>query len=211
MCMGTKKGNHFGTLYGGARYDFFADMLGFDHRFYEKAAVELPLFEGMKVLDLGCGTASLTIAIAEKLGYKGSFHGIDLSSKQLAYALDKSGNRPEFGFYIGTMDILSFKSNTFDMVATSVAFCETSAEVRRSAIHEASRVLKKGGLFALIDCGKPRIGMSSFILLPFFMFKENHDSWYNTYVEICKDCNLDFVSDAYLKSYIRCQIFRKND
>ncbi|MBP2030950.1 demethylmenaquinone methyltransferase/2-methoxy-6-polyprenyl-1,4-benzoquinol methylase [Methanohalophilus levihalophilus] len=209
--MGIKKGNHFGTLYGGPRYDFFADMLGFDHRFYEKAAAELPLQRGMKLLDLGCGTASLTLAIARKLGHEGEFHGLDLSPKQLSYALTKTKKRPEFSFYRATMDILPFKDNTFDMITTSVAFCETSADVRRGAIHEASRVLKKNGLFVLIDCGKPRMGMSSFILLPFFMLKENHDSWNNTYVQLCRDCNLEFVSDAYLKSYIQCQIFRKTE
>lgn len=207
--MGVKKGNHFGTLYGGARYDFFADMLGFDHRFYENAAAELPLQEEMRVLDIGCGTASFTIAIAEKLGYKGSFHGLDLAPKQLSYALAKSRNRSEYSFYIGTMDVLPFKDNTFDMVTSSVAFCETSADVRRGAIHETSRVLKNGGLFALIDCAKPRIGMSSFILLPFFMLKENHDNWNNTYVELCRECDLEPVSGRYLKSYILCQIFRK--
>lgn len=95
------------------------------------------------------------------------------------------------------------------MVVTSVAFCETNAEVRRSAIKEASRVLVGGGHFVLIDCARPRFALSSVMMLPFFMFKTNEDNWNNVYVGICAENSMTLERETYLKSYIRCQIFKK--
>ncbi|NPE27678.1 class I SAM-dependent methyltransferase [Methanococcoides sp. SA1] len=206
----SEKGNEFGLLYGGRNYDIFATLLGFGGSYYEKAARELPLEKGMKVLDLGCGTASLDIEIEKKTGHTCKVYGIDLSDTQLKYAHSKTkGMEEEMSFYKGTMDELPFKDDTFDIVVTSVAFCETDQEVRRGAIKETSRVLKAGGKFALIDCARPRMALSSVMMLPFFMFKTNDDNWNNTYVEICQNNGLVHDKEVYLKSYIKCQLFQK--
>ncbi|WP_440952640.1 class I SAM-dependent methyltransferase [Methanococcoides sp. FTZ1] len=206
----STKGNEFGTIYGGKNYDIFATLLGFGHSFYEKAADEMPIEKGMKVLDLGCGTASLDIEIEERMEHTGKVFGIDLSKNQLEYAHSKTKQiADEISLYKGTMDELPFKDETFDMVVTSVAFCETNAEVRRSAIKEASRVLVKGGHFVIIDCAKPRFSLTSVMMLPFFMFKTNDDNWNNTYVDICSENSMTLEKEDYLKSYIRFQIFKK--
>lgn len=206
----TKKGNNFGWLLGGRHYDFFATILGFGESYYEKVASELPLKKGMSILDLGCGTESVGIAIAQHFGSGINIHGIDLSKVQLGYASDKARTQ-DFSFYLcrGSMDMLPYGGESFDMVVTSVAFCETTAEVRKGAISEVKRVLKSGDCFALVDCSRPRVALSSVMMLPFFMFKENSDSWNNHYVEMCDDNGLKLVKDIYLKSYVRCQIFRK--
>jgi len=206
----SEKGNEFGLLYGGRNYDIFATLLGFGHSYYEKAAGELPLEKGMKVLDLGCGTASLDIEIEKKAEHTCKVYGIDLSDTQLKYAHSKTkGMEEEISFYKGTMDELPFKNDAFDIVVTSVAFCETDEEVRRGSIKETSRVLRNGGYFVLIDCARPRMALTSVMLLPFFMLKTNEDNWNNTYVEICKNNGLVLDKEAYLKSYIRCQRFKK--
>ncbi|WP_129582657.1 class I SAM-dependent methyltransferase [Methanolobus psychrotolerans] len=43
----------------------------------------------MSILDLGCGTESLGIAVSELLDGEVSIHGLDLSDMQLGYAADK--------------------------------------------------------------------------------------------------------------------------
>jgi len=207
-----KKGNNFGWFFGGRHYDFFATILGFGNSYYEQVASVLPLEKKMSVLDIGCGTESVGIAISELMGGDVIVHGLDLSNVQLGYAADKGGKAGvSLNLYRGSMDMLPFKNGVFDFVVTSVAFCETTSDVRKGAIGEVSRVLKDNAYFAIVDCAKPLLGMDTVMMLPFFMFKENADSWNNHYPDICRDNNLVLEKDVYLKSYVKCQLFRKAD
>ncbi|GEM_PF-3533490 len=212
MKINHKKGNNFGWFFGGRHYDFFATILGFGNSYYEQVASVLPLEKKMSVLDIGCGTESVGIAISELMGGDVIVHGLDLSNVQLGYAADKGGKAGvSLNLYRGSMDMLPFKNGVFDFVVTSVAFCETTSDVRKGAIGEVSRVLKDNAYFAIVDCAKPLLGMDTVMMLPFFMFKENADSWNNHYPDICRDNNLVLEKDVYLKSYVKCQLFRKAD
>jgi demethylmenaquinone methyltransferase/2-methoxy-6-polyprenyl-1,4-benzoquinol methylase len=78
-------------------------------------------------------------------------HGLDLSGIQLDYAAAKVSKSGTFlNLYKGSMDLLPFDDASFDLVVTSVAFCETTSEVRKGAIREVSRVLK--GEFVFCNC-----------------------------------------------------------
>ncbi|MDY0386027.1 MAG: class I SAM-dependent methyltransferase [Methanolobus sp.] len=63
--------------------------------------------------------------------------------------------------YKGSMDLLPLTNRVFDIAVTSVTFCETSSEVRKSAIKEVSRVLKDNAYFAIVDCAKPLLGLDT--------------------------------------------------
>ncbi len=52
----------------------------------ERALVELDLRPGQRVLDVGCGTGELTVAIARKVGEEGRVVGIDREERSLAAA-----------------------------------------------------------------------------------------------------------------------------
>ncbi|WP_274377652.1 class I SAM-dependent methyltransferase [Methanolobus vulcani] len=206
------KGNNFGWLFGGKHYDFFATILGFGMPYYNQVAEVLPLETGMSVLDLGCGTESVGIAISRHLAKDVDIHGVDLSGTQLDYAIIKGlRSGVSLNLYRGSMDLLPFSDGSFDLVVTSVAFCETTSEVRKGAIMEASRVLKDKGFFAIVDCAKPILGMDTVMMLPFFMFKETAESWNNHYPDICLENNLILENEIYIKSYVKCQLFRKAD
>jgi demethylmenaquinone methyltransferase/2-methoxy-6-polyprenyl-1,4-benzoquinol methylase len=210
--MNHVKGNNFGWFFGGKHYDFFATILGFGGTYYAQVAKALPLENGMSVLDLGCGTESVGIAVSRQLGGDVNIHGLDLSGTQLDYASlkgSKSGTSPNL--YRGSMDLLPFADESFDFVVTSVAFCETTSEVRKGAIREVSRVLKNNSCFAIVDCAKPILGLDTVMMLPFFMFKETAESWNNHYPDICRDNNLILENEVYIKSYVKCQLFRKAD
>ena len=94
-----------------------------------------------KVLDLGCGAGFLCNALAEK-GHKVS--GVDLSESSLETA--RRYDRTESVEYIcANVYSLPFQNETFDVVCAMDVL--EHIEEPKLLIAEASRVLKKGGLF----------------------------------------------------------------
>ena len=68
------KRNVFEGIFSGANYDRITSLFG--SAFYRRAAMVILLKPGMHVLDLGCGTASFGLAIAEMIGTGGEVHGV---------------------------------------------------------------------------------------------------------------------------------------
>ncbi|MBI4773181.1 MAG: class I SAM-dependent methyltransferase [Deltaproteobacteria bacterium] len=194
----------------GANYDRTAELLGFGRSFYRTAADLIPTNPYSRILELGCGTASLTLAIADKHGGKGWFHGMDLRPWKLSFAQLKAREaRVSFEPYRRSMRTLPFESASMDMVVAGPSFHQASPALRRRALNETGRVLKPKGVFALIDWSKPRFGLMALILFPLLMFKTSGDHWNNTYPMLCRDENLLLIMDTYVNSVIRCQVFRK--
>lgn len=103
-------------------------------------ASKLPL-PNSKVLDIGCGGGLLTNALAER-GH--TVVGIDLSSKSLEIAKQSDATK-SVSYLEASADNLPFEDHSFDAVCAMdlLEHVENPAKV----IEEASRVLKKGGLF----------------------------------------------------------------
>lgn len=111
-----------------------ARLFGFGPSVYRRVAQALPLRPGMRVLDMGCGTASLGLAMAERIGAGGCIHDLDLSQDQLAHAGRKTNQSDvTFEFHQCSMDEFSFEPATFDAIVTCMAFHEVTPEVRRAA------------------------------------------------------------------------------
>ena len=196
---------------GGANYDWVCYLAGFGTGYYRRASMALPLVPGMKILDVGCGTAALGLAVSERMGATGAVYGLDLSHTQVLHARRKADNvHAEVRLIQGSMDTLPFEDNTFDAAVSNLAFHEVSAEVRRGAIREIARVLKPGGFFSLLDWARPRWSVGGLFWLPFLLAVEyTHDNWHNTFPVLCQEKRLLLSTDVYLRSAIRCQVFRK--
>jgi ubiquinone/menaquinone biosynthesis C-methylase UbiE len=208
--MSEKKGHVFQGFFSGANYDWLASLIGFGPALYRQAARAIPLRSGMRVLDLGCGTASFGLVIAERIGDGSQIHALDLSQDQLSHARRKANQlEVPFEFHQGSMDELPFEPATFDAVVSSMALHEVPPAVRRGAIRETARVLKPEGIFALVDWSKPRFGLMTIFWLPFLLFDSSRDNWDNIYPALCREQNLLLTTDVYLNSLVRCQVFRK--
>lgn len=98
----------------------------------------------LDVLELGCGAAQWSISLA---GRGARMVGIDLSERQLAHAArDAHEARLEIALVHANAERLPFDDLSFDVV-----FCDHGAVCFASPhriVPEASRVLKRGGMFA---------------------------------------------------------------
>lgn len=207
------KGNSFRGLISGKYYDRFIEWANVP-ALHQEAVNHLPLSYGMRVLDLGCGTASFGLMIAKKIGPTGKIDGLDTSEKQLFHAVEKTGNSPTpFEFHLASMDKLPFDPNTFDAVVSALSFHHVPTAVRRGAIAETARVLKPGGVFALVDVSRPRPGWTGLLGLSWFAAHgfdpAIEDHWFNRFPELFQEHHMTCIQDLYLNEIIRCQIFEK--
>jgi demethylmenaquinone methyltransferase/2-methoxy-6-polyprenyl-1,4-benzoquinol methylase len=209
--MRNDKGNVFNGLFSGENYDRGVSLAGFGLDLYREAVAEIPLKRGMRVLDLCCGTAAFSVAIAEATSGESRFDGVDLAPKQLVRAVRRTDPLPaSFEFHQCSMDELPFDPETFDLAVSGMAFHEVPPEVRRGAINESARVLKPGGMFALVDWSGPeRFGLASLLWLPFLPFERAKDNRRNTYPVLFRERGFLLSGDVYLKSVVRCQVFRR--
>lgn len=130
------------TWRGGADYDYLMGRWSrvLAPKFLEWAGVP----SGVDVLDVGCGTGSLSNAILSR-GPK-SVVGIDASPAYVAYAAAKIGRKQDISFEVGNAMDLPFSDNSFGAVVSSLMlnFAPDPARV----VQEMSRVIRTGGLVA---------------------------------------------------------------
>jgi ubiquinone/menaquinone biosynthesis C-methylase UbiE len=106
--------------------------------------------EGLKILELGCGTGRLTRFVKLTLP-KAKIVAYDISYPSLKKAQQRLKDLERIDFIQGDGSELQFQNEKFDAVVTSFFFHELALEQRHKVIHEAYRVLKPGGLFGLVD------------------------------------------------------------
>lgn len=208
-----KKGNAFTGWFGGDNYRRLAALFGFNAAFYRRALGDIIPFDGMRVLDLGCGPGALSFALAERAVADMEIHGIDLSQDQIAAARRGiDGYCCNLTFQEASMDQLPYGEGEFDLVMSSMAFHETPPHIRRAALFQTARVLKPGGRFLLVDWSRPQPGLWGLVWYPMIRWgTNNQDNWNNVYPHLCQLLDMGRVEDTYLNSIARRQLFVKEE
>ncbi len=110
---------------------------------------------GARVLDLGAGTATLTIMIkdahpdAEVVGLDGDPHALEIArAKALAAGVALQLDQ-------GLATQLPYDDATFDQVFSSLMLHHLTGDQKRGALAEVRRVLRPGGELHILDFGKP--------------------------------------------------------
>ncbi len=111
---------------------------------------------GQRVLDLGCGTATLTIAI-KQAHPQATVIGIDGDPAILRQARAKAGrNGAEIQLDRGMSYELPYTDESFDHVLSSLFLHHLTRENKLRTLTEVRRVLKPGGEFHVADWGAPQ-------------------------------------------------------
>ncbi len=118
------------------------------------------LKSGLRALDIGCGTGSLTLLL-KKLHPAVEVVGLDPDPKALAIAKRKA-QRAGLAIQLdqGFSDGLPYPDASFDRVFSSLMFHHLKSEEKAATLREVRRVLRPGGSLHLLDFGPPRSGLS---------------------------------------------------
>jgi len=109
---------------------------------------------GDRILDLCCGTGTLTILLAKLLYKDSKITGVDISSGQIAQATKKD-KYPNLKFVVMDANELKFPNDYFDHVVISAALHEMDKNQRLNVLYEVHRVIKKGGTLLVFEHHEP--------------------------------------------------------
>ncbi len=147
--------------------------LGLHHSWKKKTLDLLDIAPNHKVLDIGSGTADLSILAAERLGKGGFVIASDLNEPMLSIGKKKIETRglKEVSVALANAERLPFRDQSFDAILTG--FCMRNVSDLKQALSEIYRLLKPGGRMACLDFSTPvfppfrkMYDFYSFVLLP---------------------------------------------
>ncbi len=110
---------------------------------------------GYRVLDLGCGTATLTILI-KQLHPEATVIGLDGDPQVLEIGRAKAARAGvDITLDQGMAFQLPYPDTSFDRVLSSLVLHHLTREDKQRTAYEAFRVLRPGGELHVVDFGKP--------------------------------------------------------
>lgn len=111
---------------------------------------------GQRVLDLGCGTATLTIMLKRQCP-DATVVGLDADATALALAREKVATAGvDIELRQGLASSALFEPASFDRIVSSLLFHHLTTENKRLTLKKARELLRPGGELHVADWGKPQ-------------------------------------------------------
>ena len=140
-------------------YDWLAPLmtLGSEHRLHRRVVADLALDRPAAVLDVGCGTGTLTRQIYDALPAESPRRvcGVDAAEAMIAVAQKKAGARPGLEFAAALAEELPYPDGSFDRALSTFFFHHLNYGLKVKALAEIWRVLRPGGQAAILDVDIP--------------------------------------------------------
>ncbi|XP_046357448.2 arsenite methyltransferase-like [Haliotis rufescens] len=127
-------------------------------RYYGSGFIVPGQLEGLRILDIGCGSGSLVFILSKLVGPTGRVVGVDFAENLIAESKAREDfHREAWGyekanteFFIGNAENLStLEDNTFDVIVSNGVVCMITD--KNKVFAEAFRLLKDGGELYLSD------------------------------------------------------------
>lgn len=156
-------------------YDPLLKWVMREETFKRKLVQQANIQPRMKVLDLGCGTGTLTLML--KLAYPtAEVTGVDGDPQVLEIAREKSlGTSIQWDE--GLASSLPYPDSVFDRVVTSLVIHHLVTDDKRRAFKEIYRVLKPHGELHVLDFGTPHSSLTRFMITYMRRLEETADNF----------------------------------
>ncbi|MEH7110131.1 MULTISPECIES: demethylmenaquinone methyltransferase [Bacillaceae] len=140
-------------------YDKMNSVISFQQhiKWRKDTMTRMDVKPGSKALDVCCGTADWTIAMADAVGPNGKVIGLDFSQNMLnvgAEKIKKLGLKQAELVHGNAMD-LPFPDNSFDYV--TIGFGLRNVPDYLEVLKEMHRVVKPGGLVVCLETSQPTL------------------------------------------------------
>lgn len=136
-------------------YDFIVALTTREARFKALLVRDLELSGGESVLDVGCGTGTLAIAIKARAPQAGVV-AVDADDTVLAIAREKAREaNVAIDFRECDARALPLEARSFDVVVSSLFFHHLRRADKERVLREICRVLRPGGVLHVADWGRP--------------------------------------------------------
>lgn len=141
--------------------------LGQIKQFQQRLIDLAQLNPNQQILDVGCGTGTLCLAIKQQLGPTSTIIGVDASAEMIEQARHKADHAQlALDFQVQTVEHLSFPDQSFDRVFSTLMMHHLPDQLKLQALSEIRRVLKPQGRLMILDFARP-ISFSSRIISHF--------------------------------------------
>ncbi|AND41242.1 MULTISPECIES: demethylmenaquinone methyltransferase [Cytobacillus] len=147
----------FEKIYG--NYDKMNSVISFQQhlRWRKDTMKKMNVQKGSKALDVCCGTADWSIALAEAVGENGKVVGLDFSKNMLKIGEEKIKDRKlkQVELVHGNAMELPFADNSFDYV--TIGFGLRNVPDYLQVLKEMHRVAKPGGIAVCLETSQPTL------------------------------------------------------
>lgn len=159
-------------------YDAYMKKMTFgrEHALREMTVQLAQVKPGDSVLEIGCGTGTLTLEAKRQAGPSGKVFGIDIIPGMIEASQQKARQaNEEVTFQLGSINDIPFPANSFDAVMCSFMIFHMSEATRRKGIAEIHRVLKPQGHLLVLDLATPPQPLARAIAQIVFGFRQDHE------------------------------------
>ncbi len=179
-------------------YDPFVRWTMREAAFKRRLVAEARIERGHRVLDLGCGTATLTLMIkqaypqADVVGLDGDLKALEIAKRKAA------ASGLEVALERGMSFDLPYADRSFDRVVSSLLFHHLNRENKRRTAGEAFRVLRPGGEFLVADFGRSHNAFMQAVSIIVRMLEEASDNVAGLLPAVFREAGFDQVEEPAL-------------